>query len=131
MTRENGFPVMLAEGTFTDKDILTAENVSGDDWNVSIPDDGTESHLIRFLPLNGASGTKVFVDGQKVDTEEDGKYLTFTVTSCDFTITTEEHSYNIPLIAGASAGGAAVIIAAVAAAVHKKKKKALENVIRK
>lgn len=131
MTRENGFPVMLAEGTFTDKDTLTAENVSGDDWNVSIPDDGAESHLIRFLPLNGASGTNVFVDGQKVDTEEDGKYLTFTVTSCDFTITTEEHSYNIPLIAGASAGGAAVIIAAVAAGVHKKKKKALENVIRK
>ena len=25
------------------KDILTAENVSGDDWNVSIPDDGTET----------------------------------------------------------------------------------------
>ncbi len=91
--REGPLSVVLVEGQFTDEDSLSVERVivenespSADGeylekWCVLIPDDGSPTHVIRFMPpaKNRNLAVRLFSDGEWVDTniKWDGKYMVF------------------------------------------------------
>lgn len=101
--RENGRPVFLAEGQFTDQDELLAaakdsqyeENKTLmnmlknqdiiEQWYIEIPDDGFDEHALRYLPLSGkAEKQEIYMkaDGkwEKIETEKVGSCLVFQVS---------------------------------------------------
>lgn len=98
VTRENGRPVFLIEGNFSNEDILiaTSEKISEDllnelelkvkaaeYWKVSFSDDGQKRHSLRFLPDESLKNAKLYIkeNGKwtKVETEDFGSYKTFQV----------------------------------------------------
>lgn len=97
-----GRPVILAQGNFEEDDSLSAEKgnnmkVSGtvaERWSVDLPDDGADSHTVRWLVPDDLDGEKlaVYVDTgsgkKKAATELNGSYLCFDMTgSGDLTVT--------------------------------------------
>ena len=89
--RDDGRAVFFVKGQFGDRDSMTAamQDTPSDMsravecWTVSIPDDGLESHTVRYLPLEADRKYKVYAkqDGRwkVLDTETIGSYLAFTV----------------------------------------------------
>ena len=89
--RDEVLPVILVEGKFTEEDSLTLTKVQVspgeegvlEEWNIVIPDDGEDTHIIRYYPKEGKNKLRVYIfsDGtwNKADTEWDGKYLVFAV----------------------------------------------------
>ena len=87
--RNEVLPIVLVEGKFTEEDslILTKYRVSSDDegmmeqWNIAIPDDGQDTHIIRYYPPEDKKnvGLYIFSDGtwKRADARWDGKYLVF------------------------------------------------------
>ena len=87
--RNEVLPIVLVEGKFTEEDslILTKYQVSSDDegmleqWNIAIPDDGQDTHIIRYYPPEDKKnvGLYIFSDGtwKRADARWDGKYLVF------------------------------------------------------
>ncbi len=88
--RESGLPVIIAEGRFRKEHSpavtqLIPEGDEEERMSVSIPDDGSDSHVIRYLtPDEKAKGWTLYLIGEDgtrtpLDAKSSGKYLTFTV----------------------------------------------------
>lgn len=87
--REAGRPVFFAKGSFGDRDSLTVSvrDLPGElrnaveSWQLTIPDDGQESHTVRYLPIEVGKKYKVYAkqDGswKQLSTETIGSYLAF------------------------------------------------------
>lgn len=133
--REDGRAVLFAKGQFGDRDSLTAamqdapadlHNVE-ESWLVRIPDDGLESHTLRYLPLEADQKYKVYAkqDGswKALDTETIGSYLAFTVSGNEVELAfVKSGSMTVWIIAGA--GAAAVLVLAGVVRIRKRKRKA-------
>lgn len=120
--RENGLPVIVAAGSFTDGDKLSVLNagsggyIDSDMWTVTVPDDGSETHTIRYLPAVNPEKAEVRVIGsdgipQTAETVIDGSYLVFDALGNSFEISvTEKPSLVWLYIALGAAAAAAVIV---------------------
>ncbi len=87
--REDGRPVFFAKESFGDRDSLTVSvrDLPGElhnaveSWQLTIPDDGQESHTVRYLPIEVGKKYKVYAkqDGswKQLSTETIGSYLAF------------------------------------------------------
>ena len=87
--REDGRPVFFAKGSFGDRGSLTVSvrDLPGElrnaveSWQLTIPDDGQESHTVRYLPIEVGKKYKVYAkqDGswKQLSTETIGSYLAF------------------------------------------------------
>ena len=123
--RDDGLPVFIVEGSYGDASVGAARNETA--WSVKIPDDGAESHIIRYYAED--SGLDVYVNGERVDSVQDGRYLVFSTNLNDFELTTEKKPFDyVPFlyIGGGAAVPAVVIIIAVS--IHKKKNADKKNV---
>lgn len=135
--RKNGLPIIIAEGSFTDSDKLTALSgagsgyVSSDMWTVTVPDDGNAVHTVRYLSEvpSGKAVVTVTENGaaRTVKAETDGSYLVFDVSGNSFDITVTERPFPGYIIIAAAAG-AAVIAAAVIFLLKKKRGKSKNTV---
>ena len=102
IVRDNGRPVFLIEGNFSNEDVLTAKTeeitkelleelgikvLVKEYWKVTFPNDGQKRHNIRFLPKEDLQNAKLFVRETdkwiKVKTEEFGSYKAFQVAGND------------------------------------------------
>ncbi|MDE7279960.1 MAG: hypothetical protein K2N26_09585, partial [Oscillospiraceae bacterium] len=129
--RKNGLPIIIAEGNFTDSDKLTALSgagagyVSSDIWTVKLPDDGSTSHTVRYLPETELKKAVVSITENGIsriaETETDGSYLVFEVNGGSFDLTITEKSFPVYIVIAAAA--AAAVIAATVVIIMKKKKK--------
>lgn len=126
VTREDGLPVIIAEGAFggDEKPIAEYDGVS---WHVTIPDDGAESHVVRFYCEREPEKTDILINGAVTPSEPDGKYTVFTVSLNDFNLSTADKPFNyIPIAIGG--GAAAALIVVVFAVRHSKKKKRADEI---
>ena len=136
-TREGGQPVIEVYGNFHKGDSLiltemSAESGEQERWMVSIPDDGKESHEIRFLAPEGVKNPKIYriQNGKKTKAETGtfGKYITFDAEGSDvaFSVENERAGGLTGLIAaGAVAAGAAIVL--IHAILKKKRKRRKDN----
>ncbi|MGN1102507.1 MAG: hypothetical protein ACI4RG_09960, partial [Huintestinicola sp.] len=122
VTRENGRPVFMAEGTFTDSDRLTVTDLGGESWEVHIPEDNNSERIVRFLPVTEPDRTVLKIDGEAIPCEADGSYVVFAASGGSFVMTASEKPVNVTAVAAVS-GGAAVLAAGIVAVIHKRKKK--------
>lgn len=92
-TRNDSMALMLVDGDFTEEDILSLETWQGEAevaaggkrqieaWKLTIPEDASEVHTVRYLPPEEEKGIEIYVlEGDvwnRITPEEDGKYLTF------------------------------------------------------
>jgi len=95
--RDEGLPVILVEGKFTEEDFitLTKNEVSPDDegileqWRIVIPDDGENTHIIRYYPMEETNKPLVYIfssgSWNMADARQDGKYLVFAGEGNDIT----------------------------------------------
>ena len=129
--RDSGLPIFVAEGNFTSSDSITiAENNSSEgleSWSITLPNDGSESHKVRFLPEIKTSKAVVTVTENGVqrtaETEIDGKYLVVEILGSSAILTVSEKDYTVLIIAAASAAAAAVIIILIIIIIIRKKNK--------
>ncbi len=103
ISRIDSRPVFFVSGAYTDRDALTVSPaLSGftpdkstplarlravnttllEQWSVTVPDDGAETHAVRYLPPRAAHGTlqlyRAAGDGwQRLETAQIGSYLCF------------------------------------------------------
>ena len=131
--REDGRSVLFAKGQFGDRDTLAVIRQEAptdlpkavESWMVNIPEDGLDTHTLRYLPQDGEASYKVYVrqDGswKAVDTETIGSYLTFEVPG---------NRVELAVVPGRTlpvwvwvAGGAAVAAVLVSILLVRKKKK--------
>ena len=128
--REGGRPVFFAEGDFTDTDVLLtvqqeqtdAPHGTVEQWQLTIPTDGAESHTIRLLPPDSKSyHVYALQDGswKKLDTDTMGSYLTFSITGTDAQVALVKS----PLVWPWIAAGAALVLGGGALVIRKKKRK--------
>lgn len=122
VTRENGRPVFMAEGTFTDSDKLTVTDLGNESWEVQVPEDNNSERIVRFLPVTEPDRTVLKIDGEAVPCETDGSYVVFAASGGSFVMTASEKPVNVTAVA-AAAGGAAVFAAGIIAVIRKKKNK--------
>ena len=132
--RDDGRPVLFAEGLFGDQDSLTVSAEAVPDslpkavecWNIQLPDDGQEQHTIRYLPQDSSKTYKVYVqqDGKwnAMETDTIGSYTTFAVdgTAACIAIVPQGVSGWIILAAGAAA---AAVLAGALLLVKKRKRR--------
>ncbi|MCM1024197.1 MAG: hypothetical protein NC395_09085 [Prevotella sp.] len=129
--RRNGLPIIIAEGNFTDSDKLNALSDAGagyvdsDMWTVTLPDDGSPVHTVRYLPEVPLKKAVVTVtengETRTAKTDIDGSYLVFEVNGLGFGLTVSEKPF--PVRAAAASGIAAAVTAAAAALAVKNVKK--------
>ena len=134
--REDGRAVFFAKGQFGDRDSLTVSlqdapaglhNVA-ESWRVSIPDDGLETHTLRYLPLDTEQKYKVYAlqDGswKQLTTETIGSYLVFTVSGKEAELAIV-HAAGVPVWVFVAAGAAvlALLGAVILRKKHRKKAK--------
>ena len=116
--RGSGLPIFVAEGNFTSSDSITVAEIDSSEglesWSITLPNDGAESHRIRFLPPIKSSKAVVTVTENGVqriaETEIDGKYLVVEIWENSAVLTVSKRDYTVLIIAAASAAAAAVII---------------------
>lgn len=127
--RENGLPIFIAEGSFTSNDALTAEESShgGSEemWDITIPDDGSAEHILRYLPEMAPKRAIVTVTEngaeKSVKADIDGQYLVISVTGNAVSIRLTEKSYaNAVISAAASAAAATAVLLII---IHRRKNK--------
>lgn len=133
--RSNGNPVVFVQGQFQDGDLLKIAPGSADfparsgqqlleQWTLSIPADGLESHTIRYLPEEAVtvyllkSGSWV-----KAETEEMGSYLAFSVSGAEATFAAIREETNWLMIAGIAAGIVGILAVCVILIRKARKKK--------
>lgn len=131
--RKNGLPIIIAEGSFTDSDKLTALSnggsgyVDSDMWTVTVPDDGSTVHTVRYLSEISPKKAVVTVTengaARTVKTETDGSYLVFQVSGGSFDLSVTEKQFPVYIVAVIAAGAAAAVIAAAVAIVKRKHNK--------
>ena len=120
--QRDGHDVLLVQGKFRDSDILQVreeENTASkavETLSIQIPDDGQESHTVRWLlPQKGERYT-VYVDSgngaKKADAQVNGGYLSFTMAG-DGTITLIHAGHGLWWLAIAAAAALAAAGAVV------------------
>ena len=120
--QRDGHDVLLVQGKFRDSDILQVREEENtvpkavETLSIQIPDDGQESHTVRWLlPQKGERYT-VYVDGgsgaKKVDAEVNGSYLNFTMEG-NGTITLIHAGHGMWWLAIAAAAALAAVGAVV------------------
>ena len=131
--RDDGRPVLFAEGLFGDQDSLTAaaaELPNGlknavESWTLQLPDDGQESHIIRYLPQDSSKKYKVYLlqDGawKAVTTDTMGSYTLFRVTGTEVQIAIVEQGMSVWVFV--AAGAAVVVLLGIAFGIRKKRKR--------
>ena len=98
--RSDGRPVFFVQGQFQERDAIDAERGASVDfhkegltqqeqWTLSIPADGLESHTIRFLPSQENTQLYVLKNGNwmKVHPETMGTYLCFEAVGAQVELT--------------------------------------------
>jgi hypothetical protein len=130
--RANGLPVIIAEGSFTSDDTLSAspesgsDSVTSDKWSVKLPSDGSTLHTVRYLPTVSPEKAvvKVTENGieRAVEATADGQYLVFAVSSTSFTVSVTEKETPWVMY-GIIAAAAVAVLVIVIIAVKKKHKK--------
>lgn len=99
--RNETMSVLVVDGAFTEKDELQLEEYQGNQeapvknkavveaWSLTIPEDASETYLVRYLPPENEKGIVIYIlDGNtwtRLESEEDGKYLTFTTEENEIT----------------------------------------------
>ena len=127
--RENGLPIFVAEGNFTDGDsISVTENKDmSESWSITLPNDGAETHRIRFLPEIKPSKASVTVTENGVlrtaEAEIDGKYLVVEISGNSAILAVSEKD-SAALISYIVFGALAVAVLIVIVIVIGKNKKA-------
>lgn len=124
-TRENGLPLVLAEGAFTENAAVTVEEYEAtpnlteketllEAWNIQIPD-GTDT--IRFLLPDGVDTADLRILIQKADSTwndtaftMDGSYLVFTLSHGETAIALAKTTHSSAVIYAAAAGLIAIIL---------------------
>lgn len=107
---------------------LTVNRRVAEQWRVSLPDDGQESHTLRYLPSQDASHLRLYVnDGggwQAVSCDTVGSYLSFTAggASPEFAVVTTASVW-WPL-AAAIAVCVAIVLAVLLGRRHRRRRKA-------
>lgn len=107
---------------------LTVNRRVAEQWRVSLPDDGQETHTLRYLPSQDASHLRLYVnDGggwQAVSYDTVGSYLSFTAggTSPEFAVVTTASVW-WPL-AAAIAVCVAIVLAVLLGRRHRRRRKA-------
>ena len=144
-TRENGLPILLVEGSFTDRaavsigessamPILGKKEILLEAWTITMNEAGNIAHLL--LPEGEeADHIKLYVsdsDGvwQELSFSLDGRYLVFPVTSNSFNIVLvqQQADYSVFVIAGICLFMTAVVVGVVFGARKQRKgKQATEN----
>lgn len=86
--REGALPIILVEGKFTDGDRLKVTQPNSlEEYRIRIPDDGSSSHTIRYLPTNKKDSFNIFLlegeDWKRHQYKRDGKYLVFETNGND------------------------------------------------
>lgn len=106
---------------------LTVNRRVAEQWRVSLPDDGQETHTLRYLPSQDASHLRLYVnDGgwQAVSYDTVGSYLSFTAggASPEFAVVTTASVW-WPL-AAAIAVCVAIVLAVLLGRRHRRRRKA-------
>ena len=107
---------------------LTVNRRVAEQWRVSLPDDGQETHTLRYLPSQDASHLRLYVnDGggwQAVSCDTVGSYLSFTAGSAspEFAVVTTASVW-WPL-AAAIAVCVAIVLAVLLGRRHRRRRKA-------
>lgn len=107
---------------------LTVNRRVAEQWRVSLPDDGQETHTLRYLPSQDASHLRLYVnDGggwQAVSYDTVGSYLSFTAggASPEFAVVTTASVW-WPL-AAAIAACVAIVLAILLGRRHRRQRKA-------
>lgn len=107
---------------------LTVNRRVAEQWRVSLPDDGQETHTLRYLPAQDASHLRLYVnDGggwQAVSCDTVGSYLSFTAggASPEFAVVTTVSVW-WPLVA-AIAACVAIVLAILLGRRHRRQRKA-------
>lgn len=107
---------------------LTVNRRVAEQWRVSLPDDGQETHTLRYLPAQDASHLRLYVnDGggwQAVSCDTVGSYLSFTAggASPEFAVVTTASVW-WPLVA-AIAACVAIVLAILLGRRHRRQRKA-------
>lgn len=107
---------------------LTVNRRVAEQWRVSLPDDGRETHTLRYLPAQDASHLRLYVnDGggwQAVSCDTVGSYLSFTAggASPEFAVVTTASVW-WPL-AAAIAVCVAIVLATLLGRRHRRRRKA-------
>lgn len=97
--RPEGKPMLFVQGQFQDRDNLTIvpgttsfpeteEHPVLEQWHISIPADGLESHTVRYLPTQADAVVYLLRNGSwsKASTEEMGSYLAFEAAGAEVEI---------------------------------------------
>ncbi len=122
LASKTGEETLLVEGKFREGDSLRAEktddlsaapNGAIEAWTLQIPDDGQESHTVRWpLPADGAGDYTVYIEDEngwhKVSGEAVGSYLCFELAGGTFAVVPTSHSVWwvwMLMIAAAATGG--------------------------
>lgn len=117
-------PVIIAEGSFGDEDVLTAERISDTQWRIIIPEDNSSDRCIRYLPEGGAENVKLLISSSDGETEIqpdiDGSYLVFRTSETEFTLREISGGGNGIMLTAICCGGAAVILLIVIITAKKK-----------
>jgi len=125
LTRENGLPIVLAEGAFTENAAVTLEESEAapklpekeillETWNIQIPE-GVDT--IRFLLPGGVDTADLRILIQKADSTwndkaftMDGSYLVFTLSHGETVIALAKTTHSSAVIYAAAAGLIAIIL---------------------
>ena len=118
--------MLLVEGAFTD-DELPGAVFEGDGWHITIPDDGSSEHRVRYYCEGDSSKTDVLVNGSVVKSECDGRYLVFTTNMNSFTVTTADKPLNIVMPITIGSAVVLTVIIAVIVIQRKNKKKSIQK----
>ena len=129
--RDNGQCVFMAEGTFREGDALTAYLSSAEEgkevWELSLPDDGAETHNLRFLPPEQARNVRLYLSVdlnlEEMLTETLGSYLTFQASGGSITLVmrSTEDMTKTYLLYGAGSASILAVAAAVFFVLRRKK----------
>lgn len=131
--RSSGKSTIEVEGSFWQDDTLVVtlmrpEEGEEERWMVSVPEDGADTHQIRFLPADTASHPVIYLirDGKKtkVETESFGQYLTFEAEGTEVTFCVENGGLTdrLPLLIGTMAAAAAAILVLVHGALKRRRR---------
>lgn len=133
--RRDDHPILLVQGSFREGDVLqTAEAEAAMDnaveaWSLRIPDDGQESHEVRWLMPDKGKNYTVYVDSgsgaKKTDCQSNGSYLCFTMDGSG-TVTIVSAS-QLSWWIWAAGGGAVAAAAVVVLLVRRKKRTTAET----
>lgn len=105
--RSNGNPVLFVQGRFQEGDALllspgTSSYTPGngqqllEQWHVSIPADGLDTHTIRYLSPDTDTDIYLLKNGlwNRVSTEEMGSYLAFSASGAEVEFVAVSHHVN-------------------------------------